>query len=227
MIESPNFPGPYPHARDCLWTIAAPRGNKVNITFSHFEVEELSSVGNGTCIMDYVEIFESDQEVSCAKDRLIKNKINGESHLQEDGTRTSLGRFCGLNLVGLPPIIATSKQFAFVKFVADMSVAENGFRLATKHKIYQQSRAFNFCPFLQQKFLRLEYTINGCGGKFVNKGSGRIASPNYPNVYPLSIECIWTIQVTYTYISSFFFDEKKAIQCFIYFSFLESSWHQY
>ena len=43
---------------------------------------------------------------------------------------------------------------------------------------------------------RLEYIINGCGGKFVNKNRGRLTSPNYPNVYPLDVDCIWTIQVS-------------------------------
>lgn len=30
-ISSPNFPDPYPHNRECAWTIAAPLGNAVNI----------------------------------------------------------------------------------------------------------------------------------------------------------------------------------------------------
>lgn len=73
MIESPNFPEPYPHTRDCLWTIAAPRGNRVNITFSHFEVEEPSA--NGTCLMDYVEIFESSEQVCLSHILQLKFKL--------------------------------------------------------------------------------------------------------------------------------------------------------
>ena len=51
-----------------------------------------------------------------------------------EGTQTSLGRYCGLNVEGLPPIIATSKQFAFIKFVSDMTLAENGFRFERKYE---------------------------------------------------------------------------------------------
>lgn len=39
-IESPNFPDPYPHNRNCTWTITAPPGNRINATFSHFDIED-------------------------------------------------------------------------------------------------------------------------------------------------------------------------------------------
>ena len=61
VVESPGFPEPYPHNRDCTWTLAAPRGNKLNLTFSHFEVEDPHY--NGTCVYDYVEIIESNRDV--------------------------------------------------------------------------------------------------------------------------------------------------------------------
>ena len=53
VIESPNFPRPYPHDRNCTWTIAAPQGNRVSITFSHFEVEDHPE---GNCTFDFVEV---------------------------------------------------------------------------------------------------------------------------------------------------------------------------
>lgn len=56
VIESPNFPQPYPHNRNCTWTIEAPLGNRVNLTFSHFEVEENSY--SSTCSYDFVEVKE-------------------------------------------------------------------------------------------------------------------------------------------------------------------------
>ncbi len=58
VIESPNFPNLYPHNRDCLWTVEAPRGNTINITFSHFDVEDPTST-NGSCRYDFVQILES------------------------------------------------------------------------------------------------------------------------------------------------------------------------
>ena len=50
----------YPHNRDCTWTVFAPTGNRVNLTFSHFDVEDPHT--NGTCLYDYVQIAEKDVE---------------------------------------------------------------------------------------------------------------------------------------------------------------------
>ena len=103
VIESPNFPNAYPHNRNCTWTIVAPLGNRINLTFSHFDVEEhtvrdMSESSNG-CMFDFVEIR------------------------QPNGT---LGRFCGSNL---PPQVGSSQDRVMVQFLSDMSVAHNGFRL--------------------------------------------------------------------------------------------------
>ena len=74
VIESPNFPDKYPGNLDCTWTINATRGNKVNITFSHFstEVDEDQDVSNVTagsridvCAYDYLQVRTS---------RLVTNK---------------------------------------------------------------------------------------------------------------------------------------------------------
>jgi cubilin len=53
VIESPNFPNPYPHNRNCSWIISAPPGNKINITFTHFELE---SPFEGNCSYDFLEV---------------------------------------------------------------------------------------------------------------------------------------------------------------------------
>ena len=57
VIESPNFPDPYPHNRNCTWTIKAPKGNNVSTTFSHFQVEDPNH--RGSCAYDYVELNET------------------------------------------------------------------------------------------------------------------------------------------------------------------------
>ena len=58
IIESPDFPNPYPHNRNCTWTIKAPRGNNISATFSHFHVEEPTHRG---CVYDYVEFNQTDR----------------------------------------------------------------------------------------------------------------------------------------------------------------------
>lgn len=52
VIESPNFPNSYPHNHNCSWTIEAPPGSNISISFSHIFIE--SAVN---CSLDYVEVY--------------------------------------------------------------------------------------------------------------------------------------------------------------------------
>ena len=52
VIESPNFPNPYPYSRTCTWVVAAPLGSTINASFSHFGLER-----NTGCQYDYLEVM--------------------------------------------------------------------------------------------------------------------------------------------------------------------------
>lgn len=54
-IESPNFPNEYPQNQNCTWDIVVSSGNKINISFSDFDME-LSSNNSETCTFDWVEV---------------------------------------------------------------------------------------------------------------------------------------------------------------------------
>ncbi|XP_046392545.1 cubilin-like [Ischnura elegans] len=103
VIESPNFPDSYPSSQDCTWKIIAPNGNLLNITFSHFHLENSSNSG---CAYDFVEIKEGPNT--------------------EEGSSSSIGKYCGTNL---PPPISSTMPRISVHFKTDVSVAHNGFRL--------------------------------------------------------------------------------------------------
>ncbi|KAF5282685.1 hypothetical protein FQA39_LY17492 [Lamprigera yunnana] len=53
-IESPNYPNKYPFDVDCTWTIKVPQGNKINITFAHFELEE--EIPSLRCRTNFLEV---------------------------------------------------------------------------------------------------------------------------------------------------------------------------
>lgn len=62
VIESPNFPSQYSDGLDCTWNITAPRGNKINATFSHFQLEVTYWLWGprlmiNNCSQDYVEVW--------------------------------------------------------------------------------------------------------------------------------------------------------------------------
>ncbi|XP_011637168.1 cubilin-like [Pogonomyrmex barbatus] len=103
VIESPNFPNKYEHSSNCSWTIEAPIGNTINLTFSHFDLEGRMD-SPAQCTFDYVQIMEGD----------------------EDTPNTELGRFCGT--IDLPMKINSTQHQVFVTFVTDSFIAFNGFR---------------------------------------------------------------------------------------------------
>ncbi|XP_077993791.1 cubilin-like [Glandiceps talaboti] len=138
-IESPNWPYPYPHYRDCTWVIEAWLGNKINMSFTNFHLS-----GNADCQADYLQIHDGENEDA-----------------------PELGTFCGTDTN--PGGFASTSNFLYLRFVSDSAGAGNGFRA--------------------------EWVMDGCGGHFSGK-SGNITSQGYPNDYPASTHCEWSITVT-------------------------------
>ncbi|XP_017881696.1 cubilin [Ceratina calcarata] len=103
VIESPNFPEKYDHNLNCSWKIVAPIGNKINLTFSHFELEGFD--WETGCNYDYVDIGEG----------------------ENDEMTNHLVRLCGSET--LPEKIHSSMHEVFVNLVTDSMIAYGGFRL--------------------------------------------------------------------------------------------------
>ncbi|XP_061178089.1 cubilin-like [Saccostrea echinata] len=59
VIESPNFPNPYAHNRNCTWIIQTTLGNTINASFSHFQVETHTS-----CAYDHLQIRDGNSPTS-------------------------------------------------------------------------------------------------------------------------------------------------------------------
>lgn len=108
VLESPNFPKKYEHSMNCNWTIEAPMGNTINLTFSHFDLERGSMDDNASlnkCSYDYVQIMEGENDIF----------------------NTVLGRYCGI--VDLPLKISSLQHQVLIMFSTDSFIAFNGFRL--------------------------------------------------------------------------------------------------
>ncbi|XP_055601686.1 cubilin homolog [Uranotaenia lowii] len=148
VIESPNFPNKYSPGSDCLWTITVPRGNKIDLEFSHFELENGMTFDKNmshVCHFDYVEIIET----------------KGESTISR--------KYCN----HMPAKMTSKGSSISVAFRTDTSGETSGFRL--------------------------EWQINGCGG-ILTKPVGTFSTPNYPNEYPVSTHCHWTISMPVGYV---------------------------
>uniref|UniRef100_A0A8D2IQV5 Cubilin n=1 Tax=Varanus komodoensis TaxID=61221 RepID=A0A8D2IQV5_VARKO len=85
-FNSPNFPEPYPMNVECVWNFLSSPGNRLQLSFTEFQIEESED-----CTKDYVEIREN----------------NSAGHL--------VGRYCGTSLpVNYTSIVAHALWVKFV-----------------------------------------------------------------------------------------------------------------
>ena len=96
-LASYLYPRPYANDGSCRWTIEAPVGYIVNLTFHSFDLQQSQD-----CRADYVQI-----------------KQGKYYHSAEE-----LGKFCGSSL---PGVIKTSQTKMYVDFVVDSSGRYPGF----------------------------------------------------------------------------------------------------
>lgn len=54
MIQSPNYPAPYPSNKECIYVIGLDPGKAVRLDFLNFDVE-----GSADCRFDYLEVHRS------------------------------------------------------------------------------------------------------------------------------------------------------------------------
>ncbi|XP_066158935.1 cubilin [Euwallacea fornicatus] len=114
IIESPNFPSEYPKDQNCNWKIVVPKGNKINISFSDFSIEETAATEHKQCNYDYIEILYGEEN---------NYEFNDDT---DDTVWTTYKRFCGQEN---PGIIALNSNRAMIHFVSDSILIGSGFRL--------------------------------------------------------------------------------------------------
>lgn len=101
-IQSPGFPGQYPHNRDCIWTIRTSPGKRIQFLFATLRIEN-----HQNCSYDYLEVYNGDA-------------IEGNDH-------NLLGRFCNTST---PAPVTTSGYVATIHFHTDDSLSDTGFSIA-------------------------------------------------------------------------------------------------
>ncbi|CAG5136883.1 unnamed protein product, partial [Candidula unifasciata] len=100
VIESPNFPNTYPHHTNCTWIIEAPAGNRINVSFAAFRLEDEDPKN---CHYDILEI-----------------RDGGDSNARE------MKKLCGGNF---PDPVQSTGNHLWLNFKADHIIAHQGFRL--------------------------------------------------------------------------------------------------
>ncbi|CAL1529132.1 unnamed protein product [Lymnaea stagnalis] len=114
VVTSPNYPGSYPHDRECEWTITVPEGNQIFVNITDFELEGPYN----RCPHDYLDI------------RQENSYFLVQSRARENGgylSSPALLKLCG-NQPAVTPFISHSNRL-YLKFKSDHSVQKRGFRL--------------------------------------------------------------------------------------------------
>lgn len=181
-LESPNYPLDYLPNKECIWRITVAEEYQVALKFQSFEVEN-----HDNCVYDYVEVRDGDS----ADSRLI-------------------GVFCGYK--GPPDMRSTGNKM-FVKFVSDSSVQKAGFSATfikeldecelqdhgCEHECINTLGGYQCSCFIGYELHSDKKTCeNACGG-VIDTLNGTITSPSFPDLYPMSKDCVWEIIVPEQY----------------------------
>ncbi|XP_037956128.1 dorsal-ventral patterning protein tolloid [Teleopsis dalmanni] len=177
-IDSPNYPLEYFPDKECIWRIRVSDNHQVALKFQSFELEKRDN-----CIYDYVEIRDGN-----------------------DSDAELIGIYCGYTL---PPNIKTNSNQMYVKFVSDGSVQKVGFSALFMQEVDECKFTYHGCEhecintlgsYQCGCFAGYELQADGkscedaCGGIVdASTPNGTLYSPSYPDVYPISKECIWEV----------------------------------
>ncbi|XP_026326618.1 cubilin homolog [Hyposmocoma kahamanoa] len=114
VIESPGFPDSYLTNLNCMWTITVPKGNKINVTFTHFDVYKFQPRFVGSTVIRYGIRYS--RPAACDPDYL-QFKESSYARYQ---------KLCGNEL---PAAFTTQGNTLQIVFVTGYVMPKTGFRL--------------------------------------------------------------------------------------------------
>ncbi|VDO63124.1 unnamed protein product [Heligmosomoides polygyrus] len=181
VIQSPRYPESYPPNADCFWTIHVSEGYQVAVDVVYFHVSCLDHVVND-CIYDRVVFWES----------------------SESGA--PLATLCGQ--VTKRQIVTRRSNQMVIRLFSDNSVQKSGFELAFVRELDECATGSDLCEQICVNTVgsfkcdcHVGYSLrpdgktceSTCGG-FLRASHGSLASPNFPQHYPSSKNCVWEIE---------------------------------
>uniref|UniRef100_A0A8C8BEW9 Cubilin n=1 Tax=Otus sunia TaxID=257818 RepID=A0A8C8BEW9_9STRI len=175
-IHSPYYPRMSPHPKTCEWIISQLASEVVILNFIDFDIRNTT-----TCDSDYIEVRDGN-----STDSLL------------------LGKYCGTNV---PSRVQSTRNNLYIKFRAS-SFTNFGFRAEYWPLDTGEDFFFIFCvecwdfPNFSVHWKQLAIKFYDEVPNFLINISfnliaetGVLTSPNYPNNYPVRMECIYTITV--------------------------------
>ncbi|XP_029345465.1 cubilin isoform X2 [Acyrthosiphon pisum] len=191
----------YTNEDTCLWTIVAPKGNKINITFTEFKIEK--TVIKTPLYPGYSEdgirssIFFTRRNPSFSSSPFrypFPHRGSFSDHFITHRFKYSI-QCTDTKLIITEGV--NKNEINTVLWKNNCSIEPHSVISSTKNIVRVTYDSFKDNK-LKNNF-RIEWIVDGCGG-VLNKFQGEFTSPEYPRFYSLSTTCEWNIIINKGYI---------------------------
>lgn len=206
QIRSPGYPDSYPSDSEVTWNITVPEGFRIKLYFMHFNLES-----SYLCEYDYVKVETEDQVLAtfCGRETTDTEQTPGQEVVLSPGSFMSVTfrsdfsdeeRFTGFDAHYMAVDVDECKEREDEELSCDHYC----------HNYiggYYCSCRFGYILHTDNRTCRVE-----CSDNLFTQRTGLITSPDYPNPYPKSSECFYTIELEEGFMVSLQFEDIFDIE---------------
>ncbi|XP_029795517.1 mannan-binding lectin serine protease 1 isoform X2 [Suricata suricatta] len=206
QIQSPGYPDSYPSDSEVTWNITVPEGFRIKLYFMHFNLES-----SYLCEYDYVKVETEDQVLAtfCGRETTDTEQTPGQEVVFSPGSFMSITfrsdfsneeRFTGFDA-------------HYMAVDVDECTEREDEELSCDHYChnyiggYYCSCRFGYLLHTDNRTCRVE-----CSDNLFTQRTGVITSPDFPNPYPKSSECFYTIELEEGFMVSLQFEDIFDIE---------------
>ncbi|KAF4020903.1 hypothetical protein G4228_012390 [Cervus hanglu yarkandensis] len=206
QIQSPGYPDAYPSDSEVTWNITVPEGFRIKLYFMHFNLES-----SYLCEYDYVKVETEDQVLAtfCGRETTDTEQTPGQEVVLSPGSFMSITfrsdfsdeeRFTGFDA-------------HYMAVDVDECTEREDEELSCDHYChnyiggYYCSCRFGYILHTDNRTCRVE-----CSDNLFTQQTGVITSPDFPNPYPKSSECLYTIELEEGFMISLQFEDIFDIE---------------
>ncbi|XP_040606965.1 mannan-binding lectin serine protease 1 isoform X2 [Mesocricetus auratus] len=206
QIQSPGYPDSYPSDSEVTWNITVPEGFRIKLYFMHFNLES-----SYLCEYDYVKVETEGQVLAtfCGRETTDTEQTPGQEVVLSPGSFMS---------VTFRSDFSNEERFTgfdahYMAVDVDECEEREDEELSCDHHChnyiggYYCSCRFGYILHTDNRTCRVE-----CSGNLFTQRTGTITSPDYPNPYPKSSECSYTIDLEEGFMISLQFEDIFDIE---------------
>ncbi|XP_012645082.1 mannan-binding lectin serine protease 1 isoform X3 [Microcebus murinus] len=206
QIQSPGYPDSYPSDSEVTWNITVPDGFRIKLYFMHFNLES-----SYLCEYDYVKVETEDQVLAtfCGRETTDTEQTPGQEMILSPGSFMS---------VTFRSDFSNEERFTgfdahYVAVDVDECKEREDEELSCDHYChnyiggYYCSCRFGYILHTDNRTCRVE-----CSDNLFTQRTGVITSPDFPNPYPKSSECFYTIELEEGFMISLQFEDIFDIE---------------